>query len=339
MNTKFMAALLITLVSASACKTAGFGGSGKKKDGPRAEIPQNPNPLPEEPTNLTGEKPVVPGPEQNNAGQNNAGQNNPDQNNSGQNGAGQSHPPGKPDDGKPHSDKPGTIVVIPGDPNSDCLASCDVVQPNHCVQPFLAKPLSNTDKIGSNQNGVRLYGGQDNDMNLRDFTLTRSCLSNSSLVRTKWEGVKLYTNEMILANFSFSNWNNSLIQNSDLRQGNWANSDLRNVQIIGSCLNQSNFGAAKFESVSLNGSRANNVVFGALEVSGTFHFKNGEAKGAIFDKAVFHGHVSFAYTKLNGAKFVDTKFESGVDLTGADLSGAVWTDGRTCSANSIGACR
>lgn len=350
MSKKFVAALLLTLVSTSACKTAAFQGSGKKKNSPNSGdqkptdpvVPTDPTkpvepgkpvdpttPVePGKPTDPT--KPTEPGnPGQNNPGTDDPGQN-PGQNNPGQNNPGQSSTT---TDGGNKGTPP---TVDPNVPSP--LQSCNVTWPDYCVQSYLAKPLSRVDQIGSNQKGVRLYGNQD-EKNLHNFTLVQSCLSNSSLVRGTWDNVKFHSNELLLAHFADSKWFNSAIENSDLRQGTWGRAELTDTRILNSCLDQANFGNAVFTRVNLSGSQANRVNFGALEVHGVFHLKNGKAEAAVFDKSVFHGPVSFANTSLKGASFVGVEFKSDVDWSGADLTNAKWTDGRICGANSIGTCR
>ena len=350
MNKKIVVTLLLTLVSTSACKSAAFRGSGKNKDAPNSVDQKPSDPVtPSDPTQPADpskpidpiqpadpSKPIDPShPGPRDLGEGDPGQNS-GQNTPGQN-PGQNPVDSKTGHGESQNGQPTETPTVDSNVPSP-LQSCQATWPDYCVQPYLAKPLSTVKDIGSNQKGVRLYGKQD-EKNLHDFTLVQSCLSNSSLVRGTWDNVKFHSNELLLANFADSKWFNSQISHSDLRQGNWGRAELTDTRILNSCLDQANFGNAVLTRVNLSGSYANRVNFGALEVHGVFHFKNGRAEGALFDKSVFHGPVSFANTSLKGASFVGVEFKSTVDWAGAELSNAKWMDGRICGANSIGLCR
>jgi uncharacterized protein YjbI with pentapeptide repeats len=94
---------------------------------------------------------------------------------------------------------------------------------------------------------------------------------------------------------------------------------------------------------------ANANLVGALLTGGSFvgvDFSNADLRGAYLDECDLSGAI-FSAADLTGAHFEKSNL-SGVNFSGAivrgaifedaDLSGALWVDGSTCLAGSIGEC-
>lgn len=82
---------------------------------------------------------------------------------------------------------------------------------------------------------------------------------------------------------------------------------------------------------SCEGCNLRGAVLNNLDLSGA------NLSGADLTNAILTG-TKLVNAKLTGAKMVDVRL-SGADLTGADLSGAIWIDGGTCKAGSVGTCK
>lgn len=95
-----------------------------------------------------------------------------------------------------------------------------------------------------------------------------------------------------------------------------AGADLREARLVGVDLAFSNLNFADLRKADLGGTR----LMGA------------SLRGAELDGARFDG-ADLSYADLRGARMGD------VSLRGARLDSALWVDGTTCAAGSIGACR
>lgn len=105
------------------------------------------------------------------------------------------------------------------------------------------------------------------------------------------------------------------LSNATLLSISLINAQLSKVQLQASDLSYANLKGANMRSADLSNAR----LMGANLVGANLHSAN------------FSGS-DMRYTDLSGANLQNAK------LQGAQLSGAIWIDGKTCKANSIGSC-
>ncbi len=121
------------------------------------------------------------------------------------------------------------------------------------------------------------------------------------------------------------NWNycqkpGENLQHSDLRDSNLSNTNLSNANLQKSQLSNSNLSYATLKSANLGGAILRNAKLTGSQLYGA-HLQNSDLQEA-----------DLSYSNLKNAML------DGANLNKANLSHAIWIDGRTCLAGSIGQC-
>ena len=126
---------------------------------------------------------------------------------------------------------------------------------------------------------------------------------------------------------------------------NWA--DLHGKNMAGQDLTEMSFEAANLSGANLKGVKADRVVFQVANVNGA-NFSGADLQGATFFtgsalKANFAGAnlkgVNFTRTNLAGADLKGAALDATTMFIHANLSGAIWPDGRVCADGSDGSCK
>lgn len=122
------------------------------------------------------------------------------------------------------------------------------------------------------------------------------------------------------------NWNNCLksqsdLANLDMRAAHLRNSQLSDARLMNSVLAEADIAYANLRHADLSYSDLRSAILFGTNLSET-DLSNADLTGA-----------DLAYADLTNAKLGGTQFD------GARLDNAIWVDGQTCAANSIGECR
>jgi uncharacterized protein YjbI with pentapeptide repeats len=173
---------------------------------------------------------------------------------------------------------------------------------------------------------------------LMDLYLTASCLTNGNFAEWKWERTLFSRSEMNLSKLTRTSWVESRFLDTSLRFSNFQESSLNEVFMESSCLAGTNWRSSRFTSVQIENSIAERGDFSFLMSDGFFKFMQGNLVEAEFQNAMFNGPVDFKDTDMRKANLTGAVFKDTVNWEGAQLSGAIWMDGRVCAEGSVGSC-
>ncbi|WP_176736900.1 pentapeptide repeat-containing protein [Oligoflexus tunisiensis] len=192
---------------------------------------------------------------------------------------------------------------------------------------------------GQDLEGI-LYSPQipQDPQTLTNLWVTASCLSEDNFADWKWERTVFLRSEMVLSEFLRSSWQESRLLDSDFRFSDFESSSLSEVLMENSCLVRTDWRSSRFENVQIENSIAEESDFSSLMSTGRFEFKRGSLVGADFNRANFAGPVDFKDTDMREADLTGAVFQDTVNWEGAQLSGAIWMDGRVCAEGSVGSC-
>ncbi|WP_141732489.1 pentapeptide repeat-containing protein [Oligoflexus tunisiensis] len=219
----------------------------------------------------------------------------------------------------------------------DCKVSAP---PRVCGLASLAAELQTVDSLGNSQtlHGIRLASRKTDQQAWQDLTLQASCLSENSFVQGQWDRAVFQGSEMILTELSRTAWRQASFKDSDLRLSHFADADITELNVKNTCLAAVNWSATRFQDVSIEDSAADFGNFSAIVSQGRFAFVRGRLIDSNFSYASFEGDVDFQDSDMRGVNLTGATFNGTVNWQGAQLSGALWMDGRVCAEGSIGQC-
>jgi uncharacterized protein YjbI with pentapeptide repeats len=121
------------------------------------------------------------------------------------------------------------------------------------------------------------------------------------------------------------NWDFCAKPKQQLAQGNLAGMSARNAQLSGADLSNANLRGVDFAYADLSATDF------TLADARQARLVGASLRKAVFNHAQLIG-ADLSFADLSGASLVD------VDLSATRLGNTIWTDGRVCAENSVGAC-
>ncbi len=125
---------------------------------------------------------------------------------------------------------------------------------------------------------------------------------------------------------SKANWDFCAKPKQQLARGNLAGMSARNAQLSGADLSNTNLRDVDFAYADLSATDF------TLADARHARLVGASLRKAVFNHARLRG-ADLSFADLSGASMVD------VDLRAARLGNAIWTDGRVCATDSVGACK
>jgi uncharacterized protein YjbI with pentapeptide repeats len=107
----------------------------------------------------------------------------------------------------------------------------------------------------------------------------------------------------------------------DIGDANLSGTNLSDANLIYARLNDANLSGANLTGAKLSNAHLNSANLSGANLSGTVHFR-----------------TDFTRANLSGSDLTGAKDLHRAKLSNANLSEAIWRDGRICSAGSIGTC-
>lgn len=123
-----------------------------------------------------------------------------------------------------------------------------------------------------------------------------------------------------------ADYSGSVLTGVTIDESQFDTASFAGARVTDSWIDESLFNNTNFSNADLRGSRISGSVFNGS------NFQNADLQGAELSRSRFE-YVDFRNASLRNATL------RRVRLTGANLSGAIWTDGRRCAEGSIGECR
>ena len=160
--------------------------------------------------------------------------------------------------------------------------------------------------IGCDLTSANLYGAKLTNANLTNADLTWAYLRganlvNANLVNANLANANLTYADLTKTNLTKANLANAILANAFLPNTNLTNANLYKVDLTGANLDRANLDSANLTNANLT----NAFLYGA---------------------------------NLTNANLTNANLTN-ADLYKVDLTGAIWTDGRICAANSISSCK
>ena len=191
------------------------------------------------------------------------------------------------------------------------------------------------DLRGANLGAASLVGANLTNADMRGAMLSKVsgdgfAMSASAIFKLFLSGAQLGGADLRGANLTGANLTGAFLSGAGHMGAKLAGANLNEAILTNISLNRADISGANLSRADFSGASLMGADLSAANLSVT-NLRGANLRGANLSGANLNG-ANLRGALLNGADL------NAANLSGADLTGALWTDGRTCAANSVSVC-